>query len=87
MTMRAVIELTDTAPTVAVMTRKDEHDTWRDVVRAVIDGDPSDRSEIEYQADIVLRECGFAPVEGWAWDAVSGDASAECERIAGPMSR
>jgi hypothetical protein len=80
MTLRAVIELTDT-PTVAVMTRKDEHDTWRDVARAVIDGDPSDRSEIEYQAEIVLHECGFVPVEGWEWDSVSGDASAKCEHI------
>jgi hypothetical protein len=79
MTLRAVIELTDT-PTVAVMTRKNEHETWHDVARAVIDGTPSD---IERQADMALHECGFAPVEGWEWDPVSGHASAECVRIAG----
>jgi len=88
MTLRAVIEMTDT-PTVAVMTRTDEHDTWRDVDRAVIGGTPSDardldevpdRSDIEHKAKMVLAGLGFVLVESWEWDPVSGDASAACVR-------
>ena len=83
MTLRAVIEMTDT-PTVAVMTRSDERDTWRDVARAVIGtrelDEVPDRSDIEHEAKMVLAGLGFVLVESWEWDPVSGDASAACVR-------